>query len=140
MAGRPLRVSMDLSEIPLWLGYDVGMSSAEIDEYIAAQPQVQREMLEHLRATILDIHPDAQQLISYALPAFKVEGVIVAGMGATKSGISYYPHSGSVLGAAGDAVSNFSKTKGAMHVPAGEQLSRDLVAQLIQVKLALAQS
>ena len=116
------------------------MTSADVDSYIAAQTEPQREMLEHLRATILDIHPDAQQVISYALPAFKVAGVIVAGMGATKSGISYYPHSGSVLGVAGDVVASYSKTKGAMHVPAGAELSRDLVAQLIQIKLALAQS
>ena len=114
------------------------MSSAEVDAYIAAQGEPQRGMLEQARAVILSLHPEAQQVISYAMPAFKVDGVTVAGLAATKSGISYYPHSGSVLSAAGDAVAGFSQTKGALHIPLGCQLSAELASTLINLKLALA--
>jgi uncharacterized protein YdhG (YjbR/CyaY superfamily) len=60
------------------------MSVAEVDAYIAGVPQPQRSALEATRAVILDMYPEAEQLMSYALPAFRVDGVIVAGLGATK--------------------------------------------------------
>lgn len=114
------------------------MSSAEIDDYFAAQVEPQRSTLEQTRAIILDLHPDAQQLISYGLPAFQVDGVIVAGLAATKNGVSFYPHSGQVLSAVQDLVSGYSQTKGALHGPSDQPLPRELLAALIELKLAQA--
>lgn len=112
------------------------MSSAEIDAYFAAQVEPQRSTLEATRAIILELHPDAQQSISYGMPAFTVNGVIVAGLAATKAGISFYPHSGHVLESAGESVAAYSQTKGALHAPADKPLPRDLIAQLIDIKLS----
>lgn len=114
------------------------MTVAEVDAYFAAAPQPQRSALEATRALILQMYPEAEQVISYALPAFKVDGIIVAGLGATKNGLSFYPHSGQVLSAAGELVAAYSQTKGALHVPAGQTLSRELLAVLIELKLAQA--
>jgi uncharacterized protein YdhG (YjbR/CyaY superfamily) len=111
------------------------MTTSLVDAYIAAQPEPQRSMLEQARAVILDVAPDAEQVISYAIPGFKKGGVIIAGLAATKSGISYYPHSGSVLAAAGDLVAGYSQTKSALHIPVGSRLSRGLAEALIQLKL-----
>ncbi len=111
------------------------VTSPEVDSYIAAQPEPQRSMLEQARAVILDVAPDAEQIISYAMPGFKKDGVIIAGLAATKNGISYYPHSGSVLAAAGDLVTGYSQTKAALHIPIGSELPRELAEALIQLKL-----
>ncbi|MEN9752109.1 MAG: hypothetical protein RLZZ600_1156 [Actinomycetota bacterium] len=115
------------------------MSSADIDAYFAAQVEPQRSTLEATRAIILELYPDAQQTISYGMPAFTVDGVIVAGLAATKKGISYYPHSGQVLPAAGQAVAAYGQTKGALHAPADKPLPKELIAQLIDIKLAQSQ-
>jgi uncharacterized protein YdhG (YjbR/CyaY superfamily) len=110
-----------------------------VDAYFAAQVEPQRSTLEATRKAILGLYPNAVQSMSYGLPAFTINGVIVAGLAATKNGISYYPHSGQVLAAAGEAVAGYGQTKGALHAPADEPLSRELLATLIELKLQLAQ-
>ncbi len=49
------------------------------------------------RTTILEVVPTAEQCISYSMPAFKMDGKVVAGFAAFKNHLSYFPHSGSVL-------------------------------------------
>ena len=53
-------------------------------------------MLE-LRDRILEIVPNAVEVVSYGMPAFKVEDRIVAGLLANKNHVGYYPFSGSIL-------------------------------------------
>ena len=55
------------------------MSRAEIDEYLQGVDEPARSTLEALRRTILEIVPDAEEGISYSMPAFKVRGKAVAG-------------------------------------------------------------
>ena len=50
------------------------MSSQLIDEYLAALDEPKRSTLEHLRRSILAVVPDAEQTISYGMPAFKLRG------------------------------------------------------------------
>ena len=73
------------------------MSAEEIDRYLAALEEPKRSTLARLRGTILDILPEAEQGISYGLPAYKVEGKTIAGFAAFKNHLSYLPHSGSVF-------------------------------------------
>src|SRR5450755_3537623 len=73
------------------------MSQRDIDRYLAALDEPKRSTLEALRQSILEVVPEAEQCISYGLPAFKVHGKVVAGFAAFKQHLSYLPHSGSVL-------------------------------------------
>lgn len=73
------------------------MSAQEIDVYLEGLDEPGRSTLQQLRETILEIVPDAEQGISYGLPAFRVRGKVVAGFAAFKNHLSYLPHSGSVL-------------------------------------------
>jgi uncharacterized protein YdhG (YjbR/CyaY superfamily) len=72
------------------------VSAEEIDQYLDALEEPKRATLARLRQTILDILPDAEQGISYGVPAFKVRGKTIAGFAAFKNHLSYLPHSGSV--------------------------------------------
>jgi len=117
-----------------------GMSTAEVDAYIASQNEAQRAMLEQARRVILEVIPQAQQVISYAMPAFKIEEGIVAFIAATKGGISYYPHSGQVLAMAGDILNGYNRTKAALHIPLGQELPRSIVERLIELKLELVRA
>lgn len=51
------------------------MSANEVDAYFAALEAPKRSTLEEMRRRILDIIPDAEQTLSYAVPAFKVNPV-----------------------------------------------------------------
>jgi|SRR5450432_2305560 len=68
-----------------------------IDEYLAALPADRLEALEKLRKTIRAIVPGAEECISYSMPAFRVEGRVVAGFLATSKGCSYFPFSRKTL-------------------------------------------
>jgi hypothetical protein len=73
----------------------MGSKATTIDEYLAGVPPKQRATLQKLRETIHSIVPDAEECISYRMPAFRLDGRIVGGFAATASGCSYYPFSGS---------------------------------------------
>jgi hypothetical protein len=55
------------------------MSAEQVDEYLRAVEEPKRSTLQTMRRTILEIVPDAEQVISYGVPAFRVDGQIVAG-------------------------------------------------------------
>ena len=67
------------------------MSAEDVDEYLRWIEEPKRSTLEALLCTILEIAPDAEQVISYKVPAFRVEGQIVAGFAAFKDHLSYLP-------------------------------------------------
>ncbi len=111
------------------------MSSAEIDDYLAGLDPPKRRTLEALRRTILSIIPDAEQGISYGMPAFKVGGKAVSGFAAYKEHLSYFPHSGSVLPQLAKELTGYSMSKGALRFPIDEPLPARLVKRLIEVRL-----
>ena len=111
------------------------MSEQEIDDYLAGLGEPQRGALEALRRSILAVVPDAEQCISYGMPAFKVHGKSVAGFAAFKNHLSYLPHSGSVLGQLGDELTGYQATKGSLHFAVDEPLPDDLVRKLVETKL-----
>jgi uncharacterized protein YdhG (YjbR/CyaY superfamily) len=106
-----------------------------IDEYLAALDEPKRTTLQELRQTILGIIPDAQECISYGMPAFRVEGKVIAGFAAFKGHLSYLPHSGSVLGQLSDDLAGYQSTPGSLHFPIDQPLPKALVKKLIANRL-----
>ena len=72
------------------------MSEKEIDDYLDGLEEPKKSTLAQLRETIVAIVPDAEEGISYGVPAFKLRGKVIAGFAAYKDHLSYLPHSGSV--------------------------------------------
>jgi uncharacterized protein YdhG (YjbR/CyaY superfamily) len=58
------------------------VATADVDRYLAAIDEPKRSTLEALRTSILEVVPEAEQCISYGMPAFKVGGKTVAGFAA----------------------------------------------------------
>lgn len=116
--------------------HTVPMTRADIDSYLAGVEEPKRTTLEELRQNILAALPNAQECISYGMPAFKVEGKTVAGFAAFKNHLSYLPHSGSVLPALGPELAGYEQTKGSLHFPIDETLPKQLVNKLIRTRLA----
>ncbi|MEO6857515.1 MAG: DUF1801 domain-containing protein [Solirubrobacteraceae bacterium] len=112
------------------------MSASEVDEYLSAVEEPKRGALDALRRTILEIVPNAEQVISYRVPAFRVGGQIVAGFAAFKDHLSYLPFSGSVLGQLADELDGYTMTKSSLHFTPDHPLPEALVKRLIAVRLA----
>ena len=111
------------------------MSSQEVDEYVDALEEPKRGTLQRLRRTILEVVPEADQVISYGVPAFRVRGRTVAGFAAFKTHLSYLPFSGTVLGQLGDELEGYKMTKSSLHFPVDRPLPKALVQKLIEVRL-----
>jgi uncharacterized protein YdhG (YjbR/CyaY superfamily) len=111
------------------------VSAEEIDEYLSALDEPKRSTLQALRHTILEVVPDAEQVISYRVPAFRVGAKVVAGFAAFKNHLSYLPFSGSVLEQLADELHGYTMTSGALHFPVDRPLSKTLVEKLIAVRL-----
>ena len=79
--------------------------------------------------------PEAEQCISYGMPAFKVAGKTVAGFAAFKHHLSYLPHSGSVLSTLGDDVTGYETTKGALRFAIDKPLPKGLVQKLVTARM-----
>ena len=112
------------------------MSSQQVDEYVRAVEEPKRGTLETLRRTILEVVPEAEQVISYGVPAFRVRGRTVAGFAAFKTHLSYLPFSGSVLAQLGEELEGYKMTKSSLHFPVDRPLPKALVKKLIRVRLA----
>ncbi len=107
-----------------------------IDEYLAALPAAKRAALQRLRKAIRAIIPDAEECISYGMPAFRVQGRVVAGFAATARGYSYYPFSGSTLRTLAGELAGHEGTKSAVHATLDEPLPTALVRKLIHARVA----
>ena len=110
------------------------MSERDVDEYLAALDEPKRGTLERLRDTILEIVPEAEQCISYGMPAFRLDGKVIAGFAAFKNHLSYLPHSGSVLPELADDLAGYTASKGALQFGVDRPLPKALVKKLITVR------
>lgn len=105
-----------------------------IDRHLKKFSGEQLETLQHLRETILSIVPQAKETISYGMPAFEIDGKVVAGFEGFKKHCSYFPHSGSVI----EELESFPEwcevSKGTLKFPIGKKLPKTLVRKLISVR------
>ena len=105
-----------------------------IDRHLKKFSGEQIETLQHLRETILSIVPQAKETISYGMPAFEIDGKVVAGFEGFKKHCSYFPHSGSVI----EELESFPEwcevSKGTLKFPIGKKLPKTLVRKLISVR------
>jgi len=85
-----------------------------------------------------EILPEADQGISYGVPAFKVGGKAIAGFAAFKNHLSYLPHSGSVFPQLTNELKGYSTSSGALRFGIDEPLPVPLVEKLIAVRLRQA--
>ena len=114
------------------------MSAKQIDDYLRGVQEPKRSTLQALRRTILDVIPDAEQAISYGVPAFRMQGTTVAGFAAFKDHLSYLPHSGSVFVELSEELKGYPTSSGALRFDIDKPLPRHLVKKLIDVRLRQA--
>lgn len=105
-----------------------------VDEYIQAfAPEIQ-ERLQTLRLSIQQAAPEAQEVISYGMPAYKLNGILVYFAG-YKNHIGFYP-TGSGIKAFEQVLSRFKWSKGAVQFAHKEALPLELVSQMVKYRVA----
>ncbi|MEO6457643.1 MAG: DUF1801 domain-containing protein [Chloroflexia bacterium] len=109
-----------------------GFSS--IDEYIATFPDDKQALLETVRATIKAAAPDAEEKISYAMPAFALNGNLVY-FAAAKNHIGFYPASSGVPEAFKDELAKYECTPGAIRFPFTQPLPLELISKIVQFRV-----
>ncbi len=109
---------------------------ATVDAYLATVTGPKRRALARLRATIRALAPRAEECISYSMPAFRLDGKVIAGFLATGTGCSYYPFSGTTLATLASELAHYDHTKSALHFDPAKGLPKPLVRKLLATRIA----
>jgi uncharacterized protein YdhG (YjbR/CyaY superfamily) len=109
------------------------LKSKNIDEYIAAFPPEVQAILEKIRQTIRNAAPDAQETISYAIPAFKLNGILVY-FAAFRKHIGFYPP------VKGDdkllkAIAPYAGKKGNLQFPLDQPIPWKLIGRIVKLRV-----
>lgn len=113
------------------------MSSKEVTAHLAKIPQPQKATLESLRKTILEIIPEAEEVISYGFPGYRLDGKIICGFDAFKNHCSFFPHSSLVIPELEKELVNYKTSKGALQFAIDKPLPKSLVKKLIATRIRL---
>lgn len=104
-----------------------------IDEYISSFPEEIQKLLQTIREEIHNVAPEAEETISYGMPAFKQNGILVY-FAAFKNHIGFYPTS-SGIEAVKEKLSGYKFSKGAVQFPINKPLPLDLIADITKFRL-----
>ena len=102
-----------------------------VDEYLASLPAEAQIVLQTVRGVLRRaLHGDAEEAISYSIPAFKLHGKIVLWFAAWQQHYSLYPAGESLQAAFGKEIADYEVTKGTIRFPLSEPIPEDLIARI----------
>ena len=104
-----------------------------IDDYIAGFPGDVQEILQRIRQTIRQAAPDAQEKISYQMPAFTLKGNLVY-FGAFKNHIGFYPIP-SGIEEFKEELSAYEQGKGSVQFPLDKPIPFDLISRIVKFRV-----
>lgn len=104
-----------------------------IEQYIAGFDGQVRTKLEEIRAIIRAAAPDAQEVISYQMPAYKQGGILVYFAGYAKH-VGFYP-TGSGIAAFERRFTPYKWSKGAVQFPLDQPLPADLITEIVHFRM-----
>ena len=111
---------------------------SEVDDYLDGAPEPQRTTLTELRALLKSLLPEAEESMSYGVPALKVNGTPVAGYAHARRHCSFFPHSGSVLDRVeAELMEGYDWSKGTLRFPVDRLPDETLLRRLIQIRVAM---
>jgi uncharacterized protein YdhG (YjbR/CyaY superfamily) len=105
----------------------------DIDEYISSLPKNIQSVMQKLRKVIRESAPEAEETISYGMPAFKSNGVLVY-FAAHKNHIGFYPTASGVA-AFTKELSAYKQTKGTVQFPIDGPIPFDLVKKIVKFRV-----
>jgi uncharacterized protein YdhG (YjbR/CyaY superfamily) len=111
------------------------IAAAPIDTYLTDMPPQKRAVLEALRERIRAIVPGAEEVISYGIPAFRIEDKVVIGFKANKNDYSIYPFSGGAADRFPEELKGRAVTSGSIHFTPDDPVPDDLLRRIIEWRI-----
>ena len=111
-------------------------ATTQIDATLAALPPDQRAALQSLREAIAAAAPEAEEAISYGMPAFRYHGRSLVSYAAFKAHCSFFPMSAVMIEAHADELTGFATAKGTLRFTPEHPLPSDLVERLVRERMA----
>jgi uncharacterized protein YdhG (YjbR/CyaY superfamily) len=105
-----------------------------VDEYISSQPKEVQGILECVRSTIRKAAPTAEEVISYNIPAYKLNSGVVLYFAAWKRHFSIYPATGGIVAAFRDELAPYEVSKGTIRFPLCEPVPVKLIARIAKFR------
>lgn len=112
------------------------MSADEVTAYIDAQQEPKRSTLLAVRAALLEIEPNLEQVIAWNTPQFKFNGKYAVGFAAFKNHLTFSPQSSAVLASLADDLTDFVVSKSSFQFAVDQPLTKELLQKLVKARLA----
>ena len=112
---------------------------ASVDDYIAAQREELRPVLEQVRAAIRKGVPDAVEVISYQMPAYKMAGGVVIFFAGWKDHFSLYPFADDATAPFEKELAPYARSKGGIRFPLSQKPPLKLIEKLARARAAETQ-
>jgi uncharacterized protein YdhG (YjbR/CyaY superfamily) len=105
-----------------------------VDDYIGAQPKRAQAVLQRVRGVIRKALPEAEEVISYQIPAYKAGGSAVIYFAGWKEHYSLYPVTGRLVGAFGDELAKYVVSKGTVRFPLDDRVPVRLIERIAKFR------
>ncbi len=110
------------------------MDFKSVDEYIASQPEIVQGVLNRVRSNIRKAMPGAEEVISYKMPAYKLNGVPVLWFAGWRQHYSLYPATDHVVAAFKDELAPYKVNKGTIRFPLSEPVPVKLIERIAKFR------
>jgi uncharacterized protein YdhG (YjbR/CyaY superfamily) len=105
-----------------------------VDDYIAAQPLAAQRILGRVRGTIRAALPRAEEVISYQIPAYKLDGRAVVYFAGWKQHYSLYPAGERLVAAFKQELAGYTISKGTIRFPLDAPVPVKLIARIARFR------
>lgn len=105
-----------------------------VDEYMAAQPAAVQPVLQRVRGAIREALPEAEEVISYQIPAFKLQGRAILYFAGWKQHYSLYPAIGGLVAAFAGELACYELSKGTIRFPLSQPVPVELIARIAKFR------
>jgi uncharacterized protein YdhG (YjbR/CyaY superfamily) len=105
-----------------------------VDEYIASQPERVQGVLERVRSTIRKAVPQAEEVISYKIPTYKLQAGPVLYFAGWKQHVSLYPVTANVVAAFKDEIAPYLVEKATLRFPLAQPVPVKLIGRIAKFR------
>jgi uncharacterized protein YdhG (YjbR/CyaY superfamily) len=107
-----------------------------VDEYLASVNSDHREALQKIRETVHAVAPNAEECVSYGIPAFRLKGRSLVFFGAWANHCAFYPGSSATLKKFRNELRDFQTSKGTLRFSPDKPVPVALVKKLLKARIA----
>lgn len=107
-----------------------------VDAYIAAQPETSRSVLEEVRRIVRDALPQAVEVISYQIPAYRLPAGVVIYFAGWKARWSLYPTPNDLIARLGERLAPYEVEKGTIRCALSEPVPAKLIEDIVAMRAA----